>query len=89
MKKVLFLIIITFLICPVTIFAASIQYIDTGKASPKVKISFSRNNGASWKQDYIKKGQSYNVPRDATHLMINDIPRNPKQNYKVKDGNVF
>lgn len=89
MKKVLFLILVTFLICSTNAFAANIQYIDTGKQSPKIKVSFSRNNGASWKQDYIKKGQTYNVPRNATHLMINDIPRDPKRNYKVKDGNVF
>jgi len=70
-------------------YAASIQYIDTGKESPKIKITCSRNNGASWKQDYIKKGQTYMVPPDATHLMINDIPRDPKRNYKVKEGNVY
>lgn len=89
MKKILLLVMVVFLFSGSNANAGAIQYIDTGRQSPKIKVSFSRNNGASWKHDVIKKGQIYNVPRDATHLMINDIPRNPKRNYKVKDGNVF
>ena len=68
--------------------AASIQYIDTGKRMPPIKITYSRDNGNTWRHAQIRNGQTFNVPRDATHLRINNIPYNPKKNYKVKEGNV-
>lgn len=69
--------------------AGSIQYIGTGRSAPKVKVTFSRNNGASWEYKEVKPGQTYHVPKDATHLRIDNVPLDPKRNYKVKDGNVF
>ena len=69
--------------------AGVIQYIATGRPSPEVKVSYSRNNGAKWEATVVKPGQVFNVPKDATHLTINGAPRDPRQNYKVKEGNIF
>lgn len=69
--------------------AGSIQYIGTGRAAPKVKVTFSRNNGATWEHKEVRPGQTYTVPKNATHLRIDNVPFDPKRNYKVKDGNVF
>lgn len=69
--------------------AGTIQYIGTGRDAPKVKVSVSRNRGASWEHKEVKPGQTYTVPKDATHLRIDNVPLDPKRNYKVKDGNVF
>ena len=87
MKKILLIII--FIITATSVDAETIQYIDTGKKSPCVKIVFSRNNGSSWKENIIRKGQSCNLPKDVTNLFINNVPYDPKKNYKIKDGNVF
>ena len=88
MKKILTLLVIALLVSPVIATGAVIQYIGTGRPNPAVKVKVSRNNGASWEQKEVKPGQTYHIPPDATHLEINNVPRNPKQNYKVKDGNI-
>lgn len=89
MKKIiLFLALAYFLGIPAAQ-AGSVQYIGTGCAAPKVKVSFSRNKGATWEHKEIKPGQTFSVPRDATHLRIDNVPLDPRRNYKVKDGNVF
>lgn len=77
------------LLLPSSVLAASIQYISTGRQAPEMRITFSRNGGASWQQGAVRPGQVFNVPPDATHLTINGVPRDPKRNWKVKDGNVF
>ncbi len=69
--------------------ASTIQYIGTGKPAKTIEIAFSRNKGASWTKKTIKPGQVVSVPPDATHLYIDNNPRNPSQNYKIKDGFVF
>ena len=68
---------------------ASIQYVATGHQSREIKITFSRNNGGTWQGVVVKPGSTYVVPNDATHLTIDGVPRDPKKNYKIKDGNVF
>jgi len=70
-------------------YAATIQYIGTGKKEVPVEISFSRNNGTTWKNAKVVPGQTFAVPSDATHLNINNVPRDPKKNYKIREGNVF
>lgn len=87
-KLVLFLVLATFLGSAVAQ-AASIQYIGTGRNAQKVKVTYSRNNGATWEHKEVKPGQTFNVPKDATHLKIDNVPHDPRRNYKVKDGNVF
>lgn len=82
-----------FLVCSLAFassaFAGVIQYIGTGRPAPAVEVTFSRNNGASWQKTEVKPGQAFHVPRDATHLNINGVPRDPKRDYKVKEGNVY
>lgn len=87
-KLVLFLLLATFLGAAAAQ-AASIQYIDSGRKAPKVKISFSKNNGASWEYKEVSPGQTYTIPKNATHLRIDNVPYEPSKNYKIKDGNVF
>ena len=70
-------------------YAATIQYIGSGKKDAPVEISFSRNNGAKWQKAKVSPGQTFAVPPDATHLNINNVPRDPKKNYKIREGNVF
>lgn len=88
MKKVIMLFLVAFLISPAVAMGAVIQYIGTGRPNPAIEVKVSRNNGSSWEKKAIKPGQTYHIPPDATHLEINNAPRNPKQNYKVKDGNI-
>lgn len=87
MRKWLFLLIC--LLCSSNVLAGTIQYVGTGRSNPPAQVTFSRNNGASWQNLEIKPGQAFNVPRDTTHLYINNVPRDPRLNYKIKDGNVF
>ena len=68
---------------------AIIQYIGSGKKDAPAEISFSRNNGATWQKAQVGPGQTFAVPSDATHLNINNVPRDPKKNYKIREGNVF
>jgi len=70
-------------------YAATIQYIGSGKKDAPAEISFSRNNGATWQNAKVVPGQTFSVPADATHLNINNAPRDPKKNYKIREGNVF
>jgi hypothetical protein len=72
-----------------TALAATIHYIGSGKKDAPVAISFSRNNGASWRNAKVGPGQTFTVPADATHLTIDNVPRDPKKNYKIREGNVF
>jgi hypothetical protein len=69
--------------------AATIQYIGGGRNEAPVAISFSRNNGSSWQNAKVGPGQTLTVPPDATHLNINNVPYDPKRNYKIRKGNVF
>ena len=89
MKKFALFVLLAALVGPTQVYAGSIQYIGTGRNAPKVKVTFSRNNGATWEHKEVKPGQTYNVPKDATHLRIDNVPFDPKRNYKVKEGNVF
>lgn len=89
MKNITVLTLMAFFAASSLAHAAVVQYIGTGRPNPPVKVSFSRNNGASWEHKQVKPGQTFNVPKDATHMQLNGIPRNPQKNYKVKDGNVF
>lgn len=89
MKKIVLLLVIASFLGISAAQAGSIQYIGTGRDAPKVKVSFSRNKGASWEHREVKPGQTFSVPGDATHLRIDNVPLDPKRNYKVKDGHVF
>lgn len=89
MKKILIGFVALSLFYASSSFAGAIQYIGNGKGESQVKITYSRNNGASWENKVIKPGQTFNVPKDATHLKIDNTPYNPGKNYKIKDGNVF
>lgn len=89
MKKFFITFVLLALFGVSTAYAGAIQYIGNGKSEPQVKITYSRNNGASWENKAIKPGQTFNVPKDATHLKIDNTPYNPGKNYKIKDGNVF
>ena len=89
MKKFLILIAALVLYGASPAYAGAIQYIGNDKGEPKVKITYSRTNGVSWENKVIKPGQTFNVPKDATHLKIDNAPHNPNRNYKIKDGNVF
>ena len=70
-------------------FAATIQYIGSGKKDAPAEISFSRNNGATWQNAKVAPGQTFAVPPDATHLNINNVPRDPKKNHKIRESKVF
>ena len=70
-------------------YAATIQYIGSGKKDAPVEISFSRNNGATWQKAKVVPGQTFAVPFDTTHLNINNFPRDPKKNHKIREGNTF
>lgn len=78
-----------FLLAPSPADAATIQYIGTGKKVREIEVIFSRNHGATWQKKSIKAGQSLAIPPDATQLIIDGVPRDPKKTYKVKDGIVF
>ena len=71
-----------------TIYGAAIQYIGNGKGEPKVKITWSRNNGTRWETKILVPGQTFQIPRDATNLKIDNVPHNPDRNYKIRDGHV-
>ena len=88
MKKIFILIAILGMFGISDVLAGTIQYIGTGRQFPPVNVKISRNNGATWNTVQVKPGQTFNVPRDATHLMINEVPRDPKKSYKVKEGNI-
>ena len=69
--------------------AASVQYLGEGRKEPTARITISRNNGKTWEHKELKPGQVYTIPKDTTHLQINNIPYSPSKNYKIKEGNVF
>lgn len=83
------ILLVAMLLVPSVVDAATIQYVGTGKKVREIDISFSRNNGATWQKKTIKAGQSLAIPPDATHLIIDGVPRDPQGKYKVKDGIVF
>ena len=89
MKKMLILTIFAALFFVTDTLAGTIQYIGTVNKNEPVNVSFSRNRGASWQTVQVKMGQTFNVPRDATNLTINNVPYDPQKNYKVRDGHVF
>mgnify|MGYP006916307965 CR=1 FL=1 len=89
MKKVLLITAFLSIFGITNALAGSIQYIGTGTKGEPIKVSFSRNKGASWQNVQVKMGQTFNVPRDATHLTINNVPYDPKKNYKIRDGHVY
>lgn len=89
MKKLALLFLLASLLGAGVSEAGSIQYIGTGRTAPKVKVTFSRNNGATWEHKEVKPGQIFTFPKDTTHLRIDNVPFDPKRNYKVKEGNVF
>lgn len=74
---------------PLSANAATIQYIGTGKKVREIEVAFSRNNGATWQKKTIKAGQALAIPPDATNLIIDGVPRDPKNDYKLKDGLVY
>lgn len=78
MKKILLLFLAAFLVDCSLGYGGVIPYIGIVKPNSPVKVSFSRNNGASWEHKQIKPGQTFFVPEDATHLHINNVPYNPK-----------
>lgn len=69
--------------------AATIQYIGSGTKEAPVEISFSRNNGSTWQNAKVVPGQTFSVPTDATHLNILNTPRDPRKNYKIREGNIY
>ena len=79
MKKMLVLTIFAALFFVTDTLAGTIQYIGTTNKNEPVKVSFLRNKGASWQTVQVKMGQNYNVPRDATNLMINNVPYDQKK----------
>ena len=89
MKKYALFLLLTVILSAAQVNAGSIQYIGTGRTAPKVKVTFSRNNGATWEHKEVKAGQTFNFPKDTTHLRIDNVPFDPKRNYKVKEGNVY
>ena len=89
MNKVLLMAMMIFFFSIADTFAGTIQYLGTGRPAEQMKITYSRDKGSSWKTVYIKMGQTLSIPPDATHLNINNVPCDPKRNYKIKDGNVF
>lgn len=89
MKKILLMLIGLALLGASSAYAGAIQYIGNGQGEPKVKITYSRNNGASWESKVLQPGQTFNAPRDATDLKIDNAPHDPARNYKIKDGHVF
>ena len=88
MKKFFLAALALLIFTPSPSLAGVVQYIGNGKGEPKIKISFSRNNGVSWENKVILPGQTFNVPKDATHLKIDNVPHSPNKNYKIRDGHV-
>ena len=88
-KFLLFAAFAALLSLPAAAGAASIHYLGNGKGGPAVRIAYSRSNGDKWDYRTMKPGQRFSIPRDATHLRIDNVPYNPKKNYKIKDGNVY
>lgn len=88
-KLLIFAAFAALLSLPVAAGAASIHYLGNGKGGPAVKVTYSRSHGGKWEHKTMKPGQTFSIPKDATHLRIDNVPYNPKKNYKIKDGNVY
>ena len=67
---------------------AVIRYVAEGKKSPAVRIVVSMNNGRSWQQRDLLPGQSFPVPPNATTLLMDNVPYDPKGNYEIRGGRV-
>lgn len=65
-----------------------VKYISECKKAPDVKITASVNKGATWKTTMLKCGQSYPIAGNATNLLIDNVPYDPKKNYIIRNGNV-
>lgn len=64
--------------------AATIHYIGDGRNAPKINVTISRNNGASWEHKEVRSAQTYTIPQDVTNLLINNAPYEASKTYKLK-----
>lgn len=67
---------------------AHIRYVGTGRKSPEVTITVSRDRGRTWHSQILKSGQTYAISPTVTDLHINNVPYGTKNNYIIRDGNV-
>lgn len=65
-----------------------IRYVSQGTKAPAVKIAVSMNNGRSWREQDLQPGQSFPIPPNATNLLMDNVPYEPKGNYEVRMGKV-
>ncbi|WP_165071993.1 hypothetical protein [Desulfovibrio sp. ZJ200] len=89
MRKIIIFFVLAALAVASVAQAGSIQYLSSGRKAPPVKVTFSTNNGGIWEHRVLKPGQICTFPKGTTHLRIDNVPFDPKRNYKVKEGNVF
>lgn len=67
---------------------AVICYVAEGKKAPTVKLAVSMNKGAAWREQNLVAGQSWPIPPNATNLLIDNVPYDPKGNYEIRQGKV-
>lgn len=65
---------------------AVIRYIGGGAGD--VKLAVSMNNGLSWQEKTLKPGQSFPIPPNATNLLLNNVPYDPKRNHEIRNGKI-
>ena len=63
-----------------------IRYVSEGRKAPAVKVAVSMNNGRSWQQKDLVPGQSFPIPRNATNLLMDNVPYSPGGNYEIRNG---
>lgn len=67
---------------------ASIRYVAIGRTSPRVRIAYSRNGGKSWQENVLVAGQTFHIPSNCTHLLIDNVPYSPGINIEIREGKV-
>lgn len=67
---------------------ASIRYVATGKTTPKVTVSYSRNGGKSWQENILVAGQTFHIPPGCTNLLLNNVPYDHTRNMEIREGRI-
>lgn len=65
-----------------------IRYVGGAGNQPAVKVAVSMNNGQSWQEKTLLSGQSFPIPPNATTLLIDNVPYDPRGNYEIRQGRV-
>lgn len=65
-----------------------IRYVAEGKKVPSVKLAVSMNNGRAWEKQNLVAGQNDPITPNATNLLIDNVPYDPKRNYEIREAKV-